>query len=232
MATPGEVITAMAQAMRVSEPTIFQHDRNLVVAGKRTVGSRGKSAPPLTPRYVARLIIATLAAERTRDSVIAVERYERSQIATETWSGCSIPELEGLPQRHSFADAVEAIILAAMSGSLKGYLEDDKPPPIDDEDCGQHTISPANSRLIVSAQMPNVLGEVAISGRVIRRPKYTLAVPDLPTHKEKWSAFDDQLAKLGLHDTGDLSHYRKITGATFLAVANVLGTGAVSDAAA
>lgn len=58
MATPGELVHAIAEALGVPEPTVVVHDRNLVVAGLRTKGGRGRSAAKITANDAANLLIA------------------------------------------------------------------------------------------------------------------------------------------------------------------------------
>jgi hypothetical protein len=74
--TPGQLVKAVAIALDVSEETVTQHDRNLVVAGLRTKGGRGRSAPDVTPLDAARLFISTLWSVRAKDSVETVKRAE------------------------------------------------------------------------------------------------------------------------------------------------------------
>jgi hypothetical protein len=76
--TPGQLVKAVSIALDVPEETVVQHDRNLVVAGLRTKGGRGRSAPQVTPLDAARLLVATLASFRTKDSVTTVEQFERA----------------------------------------------------------------------------------------------------------------------------------------------------------
>jgi hypothetical protein len=76
--TPGQLVKAVSIALEVPEETVVQHDRNLVVAGLRTKGGRGRSAPQVTPLDAARLLVATLASFRTKDSVTTVEQFEHA----------------------------------------------------------------------------------------------------------------------------------------------------------
>jgi len=43
MATPGELVRTVAEALGIAEATVVQYDRNLVAAGLRTKGGRGRS---------------------------------------------------------------------------------------------------------------------------------------------------------------------------------------------
>ena len=66
--TPGQLVKAVAIALDIPEETVTQHDRNLVVAGLRTTGARGRNAPDVTSLDAARLMVASLAAIRVEDS--------------------------------------------------------------------------------------------------------------------------------------------------------------------
>jgi hypothetical protein len=74
--TPGQLVKAVALALDVREETVVRHDRNLVVAGLRTKGGRGPSAPSVTTLDAARLFVATLASIKIRGSEQVVRRFE------------------------------------------------------------------------------------------------------------------------------------------------------------
>jgi hypothetical protein len=77
--TPGQLVKAVAMALDVPEETVTQHDRNLVVAGLRTKGGRGRSAPDVTPSDAARLLVATVGSIRTKDSVRTLVEFENTK---------------------------------------------------------------------------------------------------------------------------------------------------------
>jgi hypothetical protein len=141
--TPGQSIHAVAIATNTPEEVVFQHDRNLVKAGLRTMGGRGRSAPKVTPLDTARLLVATLGSIRTKDSVATVRDFEGAifvpprilggRIAearadgrhhvddpilrydAEALSGLAIMDL---PEEHNFIEGVAALI-ASASGPLQ-----------------------------------------------------------------------------------------------------------------
>jgi hypothetical protein len=76
--TPGQLVKAVSIALDVPEETVVQHDRNLVVAGLRTTGARGRNAPAVTPLDAARVFVATLGSVRAKDSAATVRAYEDS----------------------------------------------------------------------------------------------------------------------------------------------------------
>jgi hypothetical protein len=133
--TPGQLVKAVAIALDVPEETVVQHDRNLVVAGLRTKGGRGRSAPAVTTLDAARLFTATLGSIRIKDSVATVQAFERTrfdppksfaeQVAAFRARGVTVPGDEydepdrekffdmaimSLPQNHNFVEGLAALI--------------------------------------------------------------------------------------------------------------------------
>ena len=142
--TPGQLVKAVSLALDVPEETVVQHDRNLVVAGLRTKGGRGRSAPEVTSLDAARLITACLASVRTKDSVLTVRAFEQAQrrpkfvsrsardggrltkreedqIATEK-ELFDLPFMK-LPVNHSFVEALASLITEATELFDAGKLE-------------------------------------------------------------------------------------------------------------
>lgn len=135
MATPGELVKVIAAATGEDEATVAQHDRNLVVAGLRTKGGRGRSAAKVTARDAALLLTAVLGSHRVKDSVETVQRYIETQEHhahwhkhypdklqgmgnANVWEDFGIPEMAALPLTHSFIDALETLITVAADGKL------------------------------------------------------------------------------------------------------------------
>jgi hypothetical protein len=110
--TPGQLVKAVAIALDVPEETVAQHDRNLVVAGLRTKGGRGRSAPSVTPRDVARLVSAVLGAVKVKDSASVVRFLEATRVSPGSQEYLPLPfaRCDELPPDHSFVDALTAIL--------------------------------------------------------------------------------------------------------------------------
>lgn len=127
MATPGELVKAVAKATGTPEPTVTQHDRNIFIAGLRTKGGRGPSAPKVTPRDAAHLLTALLGSERVQDSVETVLRYSdtveshswRAKTYPKDYKPLDVPPFDTLPEDHSFIDALERLIELAMSDAYE-----------------------------------------------------------------------------------------------------------------
>jgi hypothetical protein len=110
--TPGQLVKAVSIALNVSEETVVQHDRNLVVAGLRTKGGRGSSAPSVTPRDAARLVAGVLGSVKVKDTVSVVQALENTKVMTggEGYKPLPLPRFGELKSDHSFIDALTAII--------------------------------------------------------------------------------------------------------------------------
>jgi hypothetical protein len=141
MATPGELVRMIAATTGEDEATVTQHDRNLVLAGLRTKGGRGRSAAKVTARDAARLLTSVLGAHRVKDAVETVRRYMQTQEhhahwhqhypdklqgmgKANVWEDYGIPELAALPRDHTFIDALTALITVASEGRLIRELGD------------------------------------------------------------------------------------------------------------
>ncbi len=75
MATPGEMVRRMAEALSLPEPMVVMVDRKLSEAGLRTKGGRGKSAAQMTASDIANLLIAVIGSSMMKDETEAVAEY-------------------------------------------------------------------------------------------------------------------------------------------------------------
>ena len=110
--TPGQLVKAVAIALDVPEETVVQHDRNLAVAGLRTTGGRGRSAPEVTHRDAARLVASILGSVKVKNSASVVEQLDQAKVLTKRkdYASLPFPRLFELPENHSFIDALTAIV--------------------------------------------------------------------------------------------------------------------------
>lgn len=116
--TPGQLVNAVAIALNVPAETVVQHDRNLVVAGLRTKGGRGHSAPKVTPLDAARLVVAVLGSARVLDSVETARTFEQAVYFGQDKERSFDAALMRLPDGHSFVEALAELITDA-SGPLQ-----------------------------------------------------------------------------------------------------------------
>lgn len=151
MASPGELRAKTAEVLGVPEATIIVHDRNLVVAGLRSKGGRGRSAAKVTPTDAANLLIAVSASSLVKDTVATVEEYARLPCggggssgerpgATSSWtlSEFAIPQLTALPAEHALGDALTALIEAARDGDLEEAVKSAPPGRFGEHDAPKY----------------------------------------------------------------------------------------------
>src|SRR5690606_29464750 len=98
MATPGELIKAVADVLHVPEVTISSYYRSLREAGLVTKGGRGRSAAKMTAADAAHLLIAVGGARFERETADSVVRdYLRLQMShSARWLG----QEEGWQENH------------------------------------------------------------------------------------------------------------------------------------
>lgn len=120
MASPKELVGVVADVMGLAEGTVILHDRNLLAAGLRSQGQRGRGTSRVTSRDAARLLIGIAGAHSVKDTVNAVERQGQMRHGAGAWSipFLPIPELSALPVGHTLVEALSALIDAGVSGSL------------------------------------------------------------------------------------------------------------------
>lgn len=112
MATPGELVSIMAAVLGIPQATVVVHDRNLVSAGLRSKGGRGRGAAQVTARDAASLLAAILGSSQVRSSASTVSRLGKTQPLRTPKGYRSM--LGGLPSEHSFVDALEAMFSQAV----------------------------------------------------------------------------------------------------------------------
>ena len=192
MASPGKLVQTLAQALDLPEASLVHIDRGLVVAGLRSKGGRGRSAARVTPRDAAVLLVAILAGGLAKDAPTAIHRYLdahplRAPGAAHPFADLGLPDLAGLPLRHSFIDAVATLILCAGTPQAPGVVE-------------------------VAATSPGTLADLRIAATPSGRTAEVRYVPPgiWPANPELRSAISPE--RLPPH--GDLQQYRRITQKT------------------
>jgi hypothetical protein len=135
MATPGELVQVMADALGISEATAAQFDRQLAEAGLRSKSGRGRSAAQVTPRDAVNLLIAICASPISGLSAKEAAHTCRTYGALPVFTGplvkapfgqFGLPSLEQLPRKHTFADGLSKLIAAAAKGEEYGYWDEGK----------------------------------------------------------------------------------------------------------
>jgi hypothetical protein len=216
MASPAQLVKAVSDATGVPLPTIVDIDRKLVKGDLRTVGGRGFRAAQMTPLDAARLLTAVLASPQANVSVDAVERYAQTRIdkarSSETLFGISnLDELAALPARHSFVDALAALIKSASAGALAKLVaasEDGDTPSIE-----LFAFTRATRARIRIAGLPDGM---------------TASVEYLPAkggRKSSGAKSGPGRDNAAAHAVGDLEQSRRITERTILPIAALLAKG-------
>jgi hypothetical protein len=129
MATPGELVHTIAQALGIPATTVVQHDRNLAAFGLRTKAGRGRSAARVTSVDAANLLIAIggapISGASVKESSRTCERYRglRSygvlqKTGTFLRLTKQLPTLGKLPDKHAFGDAIATLIDAVAAGEF------------------------------------------------------------------------------------------------------------------
>jgi hypothetical protein len=123
MATPAQLAQMVSDVTGVPLATIVDLDRRLVKGKLRTISGRGFNAARMTPLDAARLLTAVLASPQANVAVEAVERYMQTQVdkarsSDRLFATTELDDLAALPVRHSFVDALTALIASAATGTL------------------------------------------------------------------------------------------------------------------
>jgi hypothetical protein len=222
MASPGELVCKVADLLGISEPTIVQHDRNLVVAGLRSKSGRGTSAARMTPRDAAHLLVAVLGSHHVKDSAQTVRRYSETRLhktLSEGYEDSSIAALKNLQPDHSFLDAVEALITAAAEGSLQHAIYEDL-PEMEGRKIGFFPI------IEITVRTPNQIGDLSIRGAGMSgHGLYGLPNP-ADQHQTSHPPVEEMEAwrqkAREYHVDIDLTQYRQITAKTILGIGELL----------
>lgn len=224
VASPGELVWKVSELLGIPEPTIVQHDRNLVVAGLRSKSGRGTSAARMTPCDAARLLVAVLGSDQVKNSAQTVGRYSETRIHKPTSEGYQHSAVAGLIRLapdHSFVDALESLIAAAQDGSLQHAMHHDI-----EEFRGEKIGFPPI--IEVTVQTPQQIADLSIRGaRMSGHARYGLPDPwaDHQTlHPPAREVEAWRLKTAKYHVDTDLTQYRQITAKTILGVGEVLRT--------
>jgi len=129
MASPAELMQTVSDATGVPLATVIDIDRKLVKAGLRTKGGRGLNFARMKPFDAATLLTAILASPQANSAAVAVDRYRETRVdAIRSSEGrfghARLDDLADLPSRHSFVDALAALIESVVGGSIARLAEE------------------------------------------------------------------------------------------------------------
>jgi hypothetical protein len=132
MATPGQLVEAMADCLGISAATVTQYDRMLAENGLRSKSGRGLSAARVTAADAANLLIAIVGspisgaaikdAAHTCKIYGALPNFEKSA-KRQKLRLLGAKKLAALPVEHSLRDGLTALIEEATVGSMRPNKE-------------------------------------------------------------------------------------------------------------
>ena len=216
MVSPGELVKTTSALLGVPEPTVTQHDRNLVVNGLRTKSGRGTSAAKVTPRDASHLLVSIMGSAQVKDSAMTLERYGISQADDEgpdiKYTKLRVPMLAKLLRTHSFLDALEALIASAADGSLMtGTVENGEMPNIE-----------------VRVLEPFTVGVISIQphGKPQRwtNVRYYLPYPNSGTNLERQEKHKELMRKYVPNGNAGLMRDARITTESIVGIAKLFST--------
>lgn len=131
VATPGELVTTVAEVTGVARPTVADIDRRLAAAGLRTVGGRGLSAAKMTAKDAAYLLIALLTGASATEVVAeTVAAADAVSLPTPFGDNDDAWHLDWLPQPiitlgpgHTFGEMLTALLEVAQAGVLSSRID-------------------------------------------------------------------------------------------------------------
>jgi hypothetical protein len=141
MATPGQLVKCVAEALGIPEPTVVQYDRLLAENGLRSKGGRGTSAAKVTAVDAANLLIAIMgspvAGASIKPAIEVCKIYGKLRVRLggtsenmKTFKRLGFPTVSKLPISHSLREALAAVIVAASFGESLIIQDEDGRPPI------------------------------------------------------------------------------------------------------
>lgn len=138
MATPGQLCSRTAQLLGLEQNTTTTAWRLLRENSKVTTGGRGRSASHCVPADAANLLIAVIGKLPLKSIFSSWERYSTLPVRTSEVSAAAsirqlldpvgkrwqldIPEFRELKVKHSFCEALSALIASVTSASLYSVI--------------------------------------------------------------------------------------------------------------
>lgn len=239
MATPGELVSRLAEVLAVSEVTLGSYYRNLREAGLVTKGGRGRSAAQMTAKDAAHLLMAVGGSRFEKEAAAKIvadyttlelaHTYRRTAIpigekghlegdgiedSSGQWimEGLSFPRLQNLPPAHSFSDALAALIDAMVQNEFLRILAAARPSQDGFFSLEVNFLGP----------QPSVGIQVYLyTDRFSYTEEGGYLLPELVTaNPSTYSGIEDDLHRR--YGNGDLRISRTITGKTIAAIADLL----------
>lgn len=123
MARPGQLAEAIAEVLDLEPQTVRHRARMLRDAGLMAMERGGRGKGSMTPRDAVHLLLAAAGASKVKDSATPVEQHGACLSKEGAWvlpfDGEGLPELSALSAGHTFADGLEALVDAALNGTIR-----------------------------------------------------------------------------------------------------------------
>jgi hypothetical protein len=120
MASSTQLSECVAQQLGLPEATVALHMRNIREAGLISQGGRGRSSARMTATDAAHLLLASVGSLNPKDSVEAVRKYAGiKRLRDANWGLGLVPKLDQLHKRHTFAEALAALIESGTANDIQ-----------------------------------------------------------------------------------------------------------------
>jgi len=216
MAKIGEVSKILALKFGLSPSLLALFARVLVEGQVREKDRRGPGAGAMGARDIANFLIAILGSwERPKDAVKAVNQIgpllpPKDMRWRDVFHFLPVPSLSGLPQDHTFADALTALLESLASGEFEASVSEALQQEAD-----------------LDSYRPNVWIEVTVSGP---RPRPEISISTVthddegvPSGPEATIAYDYRWPRFAAQDPDvDLRFRQTFGNATLIALAQLL----------
>jgi hypothetical protein len=214
MASPAQLVQTISSVTGIPLPAVVDVDRKLVTANLRSKGGRGFNAARMTALDAARLLVAVLGSAQSNAAADTVTRYsltaaDKKRSSQKLFAAALIDDLAALPARHSFVDAVAALIASVATGSLASTAGDANTPSIE-----VFAFTKATRGRIRISGLPNGLtASVEYAASALR-------AKDPPMRKPARTLY-----AVTNERTGDIERSSRVTERTIFAIATLLAKG-------
>jgi hypothetical protein len=129
MATPGQLVQTMAEALGIPAETVTNYDRVLSENGMRSKSGRGRGSAKVTAADAANLLIAIMGSPIAGASVKEAANTCRTYgslpvvgfaLGTVNFAKVGLKMLDDMPKKHTLRDGITALIDSATRG---GHLK-------------------------------------------------------------------------------------------------------------
>lgn len=221
MASPAALAEVIAHCLGMPVSSLVWYDRQLADGGLRTRSGRGRYGAQVSARDAANLLTAILGGGQVKDAIATVQRYSATipHMPTSTkgrFTALGVQSLTRLPAKHSFLDALEALLQSLADGSLS--LEPPGPSKRPQRHVGSIPL------IEVAALTPGTVGDIRISLASGASANVRYALPNPFSRKAPISDKESVSwqARIKVQAASDLEQFRKVTDRTVLAISQLL----------